>query len=147
MSMLSGLTFSKTFPETHSESRSSIPTMRRLLLYSILPAPLPVAHAEEAISPEHLDYFETHVRPALVKYCYECHSVESGDSRGGLFLDSREAMRAGGSTGPLFDDENWEYSLFVDAVTWNDPDFEMPPKNKMPDDVIDALRPEPCCEM
>ncbi|MEM7600674.1 MAG: PSD1 and planctomycete cytochrome C domain-containing protein [Verrucomicrobiota bacterium] len=113
--------------------------MRRSILLSILPAILTTAQAEEAISPEHLDYFEKYVRPALVKYCYECHSVESGDSRGGLFLDTREGMREGGSTGPLFDDENWEYSLFVDAVTWNDPDFEMPPKNKMPDDVIAAL--------
>lgn len=97
------------------------------------------ASIAEEIPPEHLDYFETHVRPALVKYCYECHSVAEGESKGGLYLDTREAMREGGSTGPLFDDENWEYSLFVDAVTWNDPDFEMPPKNKMPQDVIDKL--------
>lgn len=96
------------------------------------------AMAEE-ISPEHLDYFETHVRPALIKYCYECHSVEEGESKGGLYLDTRESMREGGSTGPLFDDENWKHSLFVDAVTWNDPDFEMPPRNKMPQDVIDKL--------
>ncbi|MEM1441804.1 MAG: PSD1 and planctomycete cytochrome C domain-containing protein [Verrucomicrobiota bacterium] len=113
--------------------------MRRILLLCFPLLSLTLAQSEEPISPEHLDYFEKNVRPALVKYCYECHSVESGDSRGGLFLDTREAMREGGSSGPIFDDENWEYSLFVDAITWNDPDYEMPPKNKMPDDVIAAL--------
>lgn len=113
--------------------------MRRFILFSLLSVFLTTAQSEEAISPEHLDYFETHVRPNLIKYCYECHSVEQGESRGGLYLDTREGMREGGSTGSLFDDENWEYSLFVDAVTWNDPDFEMPPKQKMPDDVIAKL--------
>ncbi|MDF1862391.1 MAG: PSD1 and planctomycete cytochrome C domain-containing protein [Verrucomicrobiales bacterium] len=97
------------------------------------------AQAEQVIPADQLDYFETHVRPNLVKYCYECHSVEAGESRGGLYLDTREGMRAGGSTGPIFDDERWEYSLFVDAITWNDPDFEMPPKQKMPDEVIAVL--------
>ncbi|MEM7010552.1 MAG: PSD1 and planctomycete cytochrome C domain-containing protein [Verrucomicrobiota bacterium] len=95
--------------------------------------------AQDEIPQDQLDYFETHVRPALVKYCYECHSVDGGESRGGLYLDTREAMRDGGSSGPLFDDENWEYSLFVDAITWNDADYEMPPKQKMPDDVIQKL--------
>ncbi|MEM0969359.1 MAG: DUF1549 domain-containing protein, partial [Verrucomicrobiota bacterium] len=95
--------------------------------------------AQDNVTPEQVTFFETHVRPALVKYCYECHSVEAGESRGGLYVDTREGMRQGGSTGPLFDDERWDYSLFVDAVTWNDPDFEMPPKNKMPQDVIDKL--------
>ncbi len=98
-----------------------------------------VAAAMEGLSPEQLDYFETHVRPALVKYCYECHSVDAGESRGGLYLDTREAMREGGSSGPIFDEEKPEWSLFVDAITWADRDYEMPPKEKMPEDVIDAL--------
>ena len=94
------------------------------------------AAAQDDISPEQLDFFETHVRPALIKYCYECHSVEGGESRGGLYLDTREGMREGGSSGPLFEGE---YPLFVDAITWADPDYEMPPKQKMPEDVIANL--------
>lgn len=109
------------------------------LIFLILAAPLPGVRSQEPIPQDQLDYFETHVRPNLIKYCYECHSVEGGESRGGLYLDTREGMREGGSTGPLFDDENWEYSLFVDAITWADEDFEMPPKNKMPEDVIKLL--------
>ncbi|MEO0416505.1 MAG: c-type cytochrome domain-containing protein, partial [Verrucomicrobiota bacterium] len=91
------------------------------------------------ITQEEQDYFETHVRPNLVKYCFECHSTEEGKVRGGLNMDTRETMREGGSSGELFDEERWDYSLFVDAITWADADYEMPPKNKMPDDVIDVL--------
>lgn len=97
------------------------------------------ASAGDSISPEQLDFFETHVRPNLIKYCYECHSVEAGESRGGLYLDTREAIREGGSTGPIFDEENWKYSLFLDAITWSDPNYEMPPKQKMPEEVIASL--------
>jgi len=98
------------------------------------------AESEPVFSAAQLDYFETHVRPNLIKYCYECHSEESGASRGGLLLDTRTGMLEGGSSGALFDADNWEHSLFVDAITWADSDYEMPPKNKMPQNVIDLLK-------
>ena len=106
----------------------------RLFLIALL------ACCAQAIPPEQLDFFETSIRPNLIKYCYECHSVEGGESRGGLYLDTRDGMREGGSSGPLFDAENWEHSLFVDAITWADSDYEMPPKQKMPADVIDLFK-------
>ncbi|MEM8954545.1 MAG: PSD1 and planctomycete cytochrome C domain-containing protein [Verrucomicrobiota bacterium] len=109
---------------------------RKLLLFAALASPTALV-AQVSIPAEQLDYFENHVRPALVKYCYECHSVDSGESRGGLYLDTRDGMREGGSTGPLFEGE---YPLFIDAITWADPDFEMPPKQKMPDEVIEHLK-------
>ncbi|MDF1862779.1 MAG: hypothetical protein P1U87_21360 [Verrucomicrobiales bacterium] len=34
-------------------------------------------------------FFETEIAPLLERRCYECHSHESGKSRGGLVLDSR----------------------------------------------------------
>ena len=119
--------------ETPLEDRGYIVEMRfphllTLILFSL--SFYSNVRSEQEISPEQLDFFETHVRPNLIKYCYECHSVEGGESRGGLYLDTREGMLEGGSTGPLFDEEKWEYSLFVDAITWDDPDFEMPPKKK-----------------
>ena len=112
--------------------------LRRLPLLLLLLSGLPPhsGWSQDSISPEHRDFFENHVRPALVKYCYECHSVEGGESRGGLYLDTREGMREGGSSGPLFDGE---YPLFIDAITWADPDYEMPPKKKMPEEVIEKL--------
>ncbi len=46
------------------------------------------------------DFFESKIRPVLVKNCYECHSVASGKSKGGLKVDSREALLRGGDSGP-----------------------------------------------
>ena len=48
-----------------------------------------------------LEFFEKHVRPLLIEKCYECHSHESGESDGDLFLDSAAAMRKGGSRGAV----------------------------------------------
>jgi hypothetical protein len=45
-------------------------------------------------------FFEKTIRPILINRCYECHSVESGKSKGGLLLDSRDAMLKGGDNGP-----------------------------------------------
>ncbi len=45
-------------------------------------------------------FFESKIRPVLVKHCYECHSAEAGKSKGGLLLDTREGIRAGGDRGP-----------------------------------------------
>ncbi|HEY2573310.1 MAG TPA: c-type cytochrome domain-containing protein, partial [Verrucomicrobiaceae bacterium] len=73
-------------------------------------------------------FFESNIRPVLAKNCYECHSVESGKSKGGLRLDSREGVRAGGDTGPAIVPGHPEESLLLRAVKRTDPDLEMPPR-------------------
>ena len=48
---------------------------------------------------EQLDFFEKRIRPVLVKHCYKCHSEEAAkkdELRGGLLLDSRDGILAGG---------------------------------------------------
>ena len=90
--------------------------------------------AVAALSPEQTRYFETHIRPALVQYCYDCHSEETGKTRGGLLLDTREGMLRGGDNGNVLAGATYKDSLFWDAINWLD--FEMPPKDKMPADVI-----------
>ncbi len=52
------------------------------------------------LSAQDAAFFESRIRPALVKYCHECHSAESGKSKGGLRVDSREALLKGGESGP-----------------------------------------------
>lgn len=81
-----------------------------------------------------VQFFEAKIRPALVKYCYQCHSVEAGDSRAGLLLDSREGLLEGGDAGPALVPGNVEASLLWEAITWES--YEMPPSEKMPDSVI-----------
>ncbi|OYW20085.1 MAG: hypothetical protein B7Z55_07800, partial [Planctomycetales bacterium 12-60-4] len=73
-------------------------------------------------------FFEAKIRPVLVKHCYECHSVESGKSKGGLTLDTRQGIRAGGDTGPAVVPGESEKSLLLTAIKHSDPDLEMPPK-------------------
>ncbi|MEM7474301.1 MAG: PSD1 and planctomycete cytochrome C domain-containing protein [Planctomycetota bacterium] len=85
-----------------------------------------------------LQFFEAKIRPALVKYCYECHSVDAGDSRGGLLVDARSALLEGGDSGPAIVPGNLEDSVLWEAITWSG--SEMPPSEKMPASVIADFR-------
>ena len=86
---------------------------------------------------EDYSFFESKIRPVLVKHCYECHSNESGKSKGGLLLDTKAAIRAGGDTGPAVVPSSPKDSLLLKAIRHADPDLEMPPnKAKLPDAVI-----------
>jgi len=45
-----------------------------------------------------LDFFEKEIRPLLVANCYKCHGPDK--HKGGLRLDSQEAILSGGDSGP-----------------------------------------------
>ncbi len=84
------------------------------------------------------ELFEKKIRPALIRYCYECHAADSSDVGGELLLDSPEALRRGGETGPAVVPGKPRDSLLQRAIEYRD--LEMPPDEKMPDDVIAAFR-------
>ena len=46
-----------------------------------------------------LELFENKIRPVLIEHCYECHSAATTDIKGGLRVDSRDALRSGGESG------------------------------------------------
>ncbi|HRH96631.1 MAG TPA: PSD1 and planctomycete cytochrome C domain-containing protein [Prosthecobacter sp.] len=82
-------------------------------------------------------FFESKIRPVLVKHCYECHSAESGKSKGGLMLDTKHGIREGGETGPAVVPGDATKSLLLTAIKHSDPDLEMPPKEpQLPKSVI-----------
>jgi len=82
-------------------------------------------------------FFESKIRPVLVKHCYECHSAESGKSKGGLMLDTKHGIREGGETGPAVVPGDVAKSLLLTAIKHSDPDLEMPPKEpQLPKAVI-----------
>ena len=82
-------------------------------------------------------FFESKIRPVLVKHCYECHSAESGKSKGGLMLDTKHGIREGGETGPAVIPGDAAKSLLLTAIKHSDPDLEMPPKEpKLSEAVI-----------
>jgi cytochrome c553 len=87
-----------------------------------------------------LDFFESKVRPVLANNCYKCHSTKAEKVKGGLLLDSREAVLKGGDSGPALVPGNPEKSLLIKAVTYTDPDLQMPPKgDKLSDQQIADL--------
>lgn len=93
-------------------------------------------HAAEPDTAD-IAFFESKVRPVLVKHCYECHSAESGKSKGGLTLDTKQATQNGGETGPAIVPGDPAKSLLLTAIKHTDPDLEMPPKEpKLSDAVI-----------
>jgi hypothetical protein len=60
------------------------------------------------------------IRPVLVKNCYECHSTESGKARGGLKVDSRDALQRGGDSGPAVVAKSLEESKLYQALLYHD---------------------------
>src|SRR4051812_32677543 len=84
--------------------------------------------------------FEEKVAPLLSARCGKCHGAEAPKAKGGLRLDSRDALLKGGETGPSLVPHKPELSLLIKAVGWEDPDLQMPPKEKMPAAEIEILR-------
>ena len=95
------------------------------------------AEADE-LSRDELTFFETKIRPVLIRECYGCHSKKSGNARGGLTLDTKQLMAIGGTTGPAIVPGDLDESWLYNAITHQD--YVMPPKRKLPDDVIADFR-------
>ena len=74
------------------------------------------------------EFFESRVRPVLVKYCLECHGAKKQE--GGLRLDSRDSWMRGGDRGNVIVAGEPEKSLLIQAVRHTDPDLQMPPGNQ-----------------
>ncbi len=85
---------------------------------------------------EGVAFFEQKIRPVLVAKCYSCHSADAKKVKGELLLDTREGTLKGGENGPSVVPGDLEKSLLIKAVRWADDDFKMPPKTKLPADVI-----------
>ncbi len=95
-----------------------------LLILGAVLAPFVVLGADSAAD---VEFFEKRVRPVLVEHCYECHSADARKLKGGLRLDSREAVWRGGETGPAVVGGKPEESLLITAVRYHDKDLQMPP--------------------
>ncbi len=79
-------------------------------------------------------FFENKIRPLLVRHCYECHGPDEAESQ--LRLDTRAGWEKGGDRGPAIVPGDPSSSLLVRAVTGQDPELAMPPK-----DTGDTLQP------
>ncbi|MFO0904339.1 MAG: DUF1553 domain-containing protein [Pirellulales bacterium] len=97
----------------------------------------PSTEKPPAISTEARDFFEQKIRPVLVEHCYSCHaekSLEQGQLKGGLLVDSRAGLLQGGDSGPAIVPGKPDDSLLLQALRYEG--LEMPPKGKLPDPVL-----------
>ena len=74
-------------------------------------------------------FFEQNVRPLLAENCYSCHGDKK--QKGGLRLDSLEAILKGGESGPAVVPGKPDESLLVEAINYDG--LEMPPTASWPE--------------
>ena len=84
-------------------------------------------------------FFEEKVRPLLIAHCYECHSADAKELRGGLLLDTKAGWQAGGDNGPAIVAGKPQSSLLIRAISYGDEELQMPPKGKLSQAEIDIL--------
>lgn len=93
--------------------------------------PLFVRAEIKGLPREGFDFFEKNIRPVLSEKCFKCHSAKSEKLKGGLLLDSKEALLKGGNSGAVVIPFHPEKSPLLAAIQWTDPDLQMPPKEKL----------------
>src|SRR6266581_631340 len=71
---------------------------------------------------EQIEFFESKIRPLFVEHCYSCHSEKAEKLKGGLRLDTPEALMKGGSSGAAIVRGQPDASLLIEAVRYTDPD-------------------------
>ncbi|MGC3996312.1 MAG: DUF1549 domain-containing protein [Anaeromyxobacter sp.] len=87
-----------------------------------------------SVSPADRAFFENRIRPVLVKHCFECHAAGAKKVGGKLLLDTAEALRKGGESGPLLIEGQPDKSLLIHALRYDG--TEMPPSKPLPASVV-----------
>ena len=95
------------------------------------------ARAEDSAQPVGETLFREKVLPLLNTKCISCHGPDKQE--GGLRLDSREAAVKGGENGPSLVAGKPEESLLVQAVKFDNPELQMPPKDQLSEAQIAAI--------
>lgn len=91
----------------------------------------------DELSPEANAYFESRIRPVLVKHCYECHSADAKTAEANFRVDSRDGLRQGGESGPAIVAGKPDESRLILALRYTGSEIsEMPPSGKLAPEVI-----------
>lgn len=103
-------------------------------------ASLVAASVASGAEPDAAAFFRAKIEPVLAAHCYECHSADAKDVQGGLRLDSKEGLRAGGDSGAVVVAGKPQSSLLLQALR-HEGGLSMPPeKPKLAAAVIDDFR-------
>ena len=101
---------------------------------SILVASATLAFAQ---TPDQTEFFEKHIRPILASRCEACHAASP---RANFRVTSRQSLLQGGDSGPAIIPGKSDESRLYQAILYKDPNLQMPPTGKLPDDVIADFR-------
>src|ERR1051326_5525366 len=86
--------------------------------------------AAQSIPANSPEFFESKIRPVLIKNCYSCHTTSQ---MSGLRVDSQEAITKGGKRGPAIVPGNPAGSLLLTAIQQTDQGLKMPMGGKLTD--------------
>ena len=115
--------FAKNRPRVVATPRERAPSAGHAPLAGVTATPATGVPAADA------EFFEKRIRPVLADHCHECHGEKK--QKGGLRLDSRAALLAGGDIGPAVVAGQPDKSLLLTAVRYEDEDLQMPPKKRL----------------
>ncbi|MBI3861112.1 MAG: PSD1 domain-containing protein [Planctomycetia bacterium] len=108
-----------------------------LLICGLLVPGAGLVRASDAPIAEQLEFFEKRIRPLFVSHCFECHGPDR--AKGGLRLNTGDAVRRGGDSGAVIVPGKPDESLLIEAVGHRG-DIKMPPKEKLSDAEIADLK-------
>ncbi len=97
--------------------------------------PMAAEDTKAKIPDEQARFFESHVRPLLAEKCWNCHGEK--EAKGGLRLDSRNAILTGGESGAAAVESKAAESMIVEAIRYES--LEMPPDEKLSKEQIEIL--------
>lgn len=113
------------------------------LCWLLIAIPVPIrSNASEAnasvgdanASDADVAFFESRIRPVLIKHCYECHSDDAEIVQAGLQLDYSDTTRHGGDSGESIVPGDPKASLLISALRYEE--SEMPPAGKLDERII-----------
>lgn len=85
-------------------------------------------------------HFQQNVLPVISGICWNCHNPERKDRSGDLDQTQIVGLLTGGESGPAIIPGKPDESLLMEALSWTNPDLQMPPKKQLPADQIAAIR-------
>ena len=115
--------------------RSSSPisfSLKSLCLILSFVGPAVTSHAQETLNSANSEadrIFTLKVKPILAEKCFSCHGDDPDEIESGLIMHTREDLLLGGDGfGDVLVSGDAEPSFMMTAIKWEDPDYEMPPK-------------------
>lgn len=89
--------------------------------------------------PAAVEYFEKYVRPILAEHCYSCHSDRATEIKGGLSLDSSEALLRGGDNGAAIVAGDPKSGTLLAALRHMPEVAAMPPDRQLATEIVDRI--------